>query len=308
MHTMTARERVSLAINHVETDRAATGEITIADEVVEAFFQVEDVTFAERAEFANRLGIDAVCEPPHWPSAFSDLPDPADARWNDLTPWATKTDRFTFAMLDGIFGWGPRLMGFERFLLASAKRSPDLVDLITRVERLNIGLAQRAADAGADGILIADDIAYTQGTTVSPEGLRNFFFPSLTRQVKGIAPLKIPVFFHSDGNLNAVMDDLVGSGVHGVQCLEPAAGMDLGHLKTRYGHRICLWGNLDPENLFLKRAVVDLQRTVKGIIHTGAPGGGFIFGSASGLTNGMRRENLEVAYRAACEGGSLSNS
>ena len=60
MHTMTARERVSLAINHTETDRAATGEITIADEVVEGFFQINGVTFTERAEFANRLGIDAL--------------------------------------------------------------------------------------------------------------------------------------------------------------------------------------------------------------------------------------------------------
>jgi uroporphyrinogen decarboxylase len=308
MHTMTARERVSLAINHTETDRAATGEITIADEVVEGFFQINGVTFTERAEFANRLGIDAVCESPQWAGAPSHLPTPAEAQWKDLSAWATETDRFAFAMLDGIFGWGSRFMGFDRFLLASVRGSQDLVDLINKVERLNIGLAKRAADAGADGVLIADDIAYNQGTTVSPEALRNFFFPTLARQVKGIASLKIPVFFHSDGNLNAVMDDLVGSGVHGVQCLEPAAGMDLGQLKARYGDRICLWGNLDPENLFLKRAVADLQRTVRGIIHTGAPGGGFIFGSTSGLVNGMRRENLEVAYRAVCEGGSLSSS
>ena len=305
---MTARERVSLAINHIETDRAATGEITIDDEVVEAFLQTGDVTFAERAEFVKRLGIDAVCESPHWASSFSDFPDPADARWNDLTLWPSETDRFAFAMLDGIFGWGTRVMGFERFLLASARGSQDLGDLTRKVEGLNIDLAQRAVDAGAHGVLIADDIAYNQGTTVSPEALRNFFFPSLARQIKEMAPLKIPVFFHSDGNLNAVMDDLVTSGVQGVQCLEPSAGMDLGHLKARYGDRLCLWGNLDPEHLFLKRAVADLQKTIRGIVHTGAPGGGFIFGSASGLARGMRRENLEIAYRAACEGGSLSSS
>ena len=306
--SMTARERVRLAINHIETDRAATGEITIDDEVVEAFLQTEDVTFAEQAEFVNRLGIDAVCESPHWISSFSDLPNPADARWNDLTSWATKTDRFAFAMLDGIFGWGARVMGFERFLLASARRSLDLVDLTRKVEGLNIDLAKRAVDAGAHGVLIADDIAYNQGTTVSPEALRNFFFPSLARQVKEMAPLKTPVFFHSDGNLNAVMDDLVTSGVQGVQCLEPTAGMDLGYLKAKYGDRICLWGNLGPENLFVKKTVADLQRTVREIIQTGGPGGGFIFGSTSGLARGMRRENLEIAYRAVCEGGSPSSS
>ncbi len=216
MQTMTARERVSLAINHTETDRVATGEITIADKVVEAFLGVDHVAFSERAVFVNRLGIDAVCEPPQWAGAPSHLPAPAEAQWKDLSAWATRTERFVFAMLDSVFGWGTRLMGFERFLLASVKCSQELSDLTDTVERLNIGLARRAVDAGADGILIADDIAYNQGTTVSPEALRAFFFPSLGKQVEAMASLKIPVFFHSDGNLNAVMDDLVATGVHGV--------------------------------------------------------------------------------------------
>ena len=305
---MTARQRVSLAINHIETDRVATGEITIADKVIGAFLHADHVTFSERAAFVNRLGIDAVCESPQWTGPLSRLPDPEEARWADLSAWATQTDRFVFAMLDGIFGWCVRLMGFERFLLISVKRSQELSDLLDKVERLNISLARQAADAGANGILIADDIAYTQGTTVSPEALRAFFFPSLERQIQGIASLKIPVFFHSDGNLNAVMDDLVATGVLGVQCLESQAGMDLGVLKTQYGDRICLWGNLDPQDLFLKKDPQDLRRTVKQIIHTGAPGGGFIFGTTSGLVDGMRRENLETAYQTVSEGGPSSRS
>jgi uroporphyrinogen decarboxylase len=211
-------------------------------------------------------------------------------------------------MVDGIFGWGIRLMGFERFLVESARASQELSDLADKIEGLNISLANQAVDAGADGILIADDIAYNQGTTVSPETLRAFFFPSLERQVREIASLGVPVFFHSDGNLNAVMDDLVKTGVHGVQCLEPQAGMDLGFLKTRYGDRICLWGNLDPEDLFLKRDPLNLRRTITRIVQTGSPGGGFIFGTTSGLVDGMRWENLEMAYRAVCEGDSLSRS
>jgi uroporphyrinogen decarboxylase len=305
---MTARERVSLAINHTETDRVATGEIGIADRVVKAFLRVDHVTFSERALFVNRLGIDAVCESPQWTSPLSRLPDPGDARWAGLSEWATRTDRFVFAVLDGVFGWGVRLMGFEGFLLVSVKRSQDLSDLVHQVERLNISLARQAADAGADGILIADDIAYTQGTTVSPEALRAFFFPSLERQIQEIACLQIPIFFHSDGNLNAVMDDLVATGVIGVQCLESQAGMDLGVLKTQYGDRICLWGNLDPNDLLLKRDPQVLRRTVKQIIDTGAPGGGFIFGTTSGLVDGMRRDNLETTYQTVCEDGPSSRS
>jgi uroporphyrinogen decarboxylase len=119
----------------------------------------------------------------------------------------------------------------------------------------------------------------------------------LETQLKGMACLEIPVFFHSDGNLTAVMDDLVGIGFHGFQCLESEAGMDLGYLKATYGQRVCLWGNLDPAEFFIERKPEELEKAVRLIIDVAAPGGGFIFGTSSGLVDGMRPENLETVYR-----------
>jgi len=308
MKEMDARERVALAIGHRVADRIPTGEITIADGIIRTLLQVDRVAFPERVEFVNRLGIDAVCESPQWTIPPVRLPNPADVRWEDLGSWANQTDRFVFAMLDGVFGWGFRLMGFEGFMTASLRRSEGLIDLVEGVERLNIGLAKRAAAAGADGVLIADDIAYKQGTTISPKLLGEFFFPSLARQLNGMATLRIPVFFHSDGNLNAVIEDLVEIGFHGLQCLESEAGMDLARIKAAFGERICLWGNLDPRDLFLKNNPEELALRVKRVIDVAAPGGGFIFGTSSGLVGGMRPENIEEVYRAARGGGSSSNS
>ncbi len=94
------------------------------------------------------------------------------------------------------------------------------------------------------------------------------------------------------------MDDLVEVGFQGLQCLEPEAGMDLARLKAAYGERICLWGNLDPGDLFLERDSEELQRRVQDMIEVAAPGGGFIFGTSSGLVDGMRPENIEAVYRA----------
>lgn len=304
--SLDARERVALAIAHRETDRIPTGEITIADEIIGTLLGLDGVTFPDRVEFVNHLGIDAVCESPEWPTATSRLPDPADASWNSIGAWATGTDRFVFAMLEGVFGWGTRLMGFNGFLTACLKGSKQLLDLIQGVERLNTDLAKRAAEAGANGILIADDIAHNQGTTVNPRALREFFFPSLRRQLDGIACSKIPVFFHSDGNLNAVIDDLVEIGFQGLQCIESGAGMDLAHLKGTYGKRLCLWGSFDPRDLFLERNAEELERRVRHIIDVAAPGGGFIFGTSSGLVGGMRPENLAVVYRVVGECGSSS--
>jgi uroporphyrinogen decarboxylase len=305
---LNARERVAQAIKHRETDRIPTGEIGIADGIIESVLKVDQVGFPERAEFTDRLGIDAVCESPEWPTPPPGLPDSKDARWKHLAAWATDTDRFVFAMLDGVFGWGTNLMGFEGFLAASSKRSEKLIALTNGVERLNTALAKQAVDIGADGILIADDIAYNQGTTINPQVLRDVFFPSLGRQLSGMTRLRIPVFFHSDGNFNAVIDDLVDMGFRGFQCLESGAGMDLARLKAAHGKRVCLWGNLDPGDLFLERSPEDLEKRVRDITDVAAPGGGFIFGTSSGLVEGMRPGNIETVYRAVSEGGSLSRS
>jgi uroporphyrinogen decarboxylase len=199
-------------------------------------------------------------------------------------------------------------MGFQGMLLAFHKQSEKIHDLLHGVERLNIGLAKRAVDVGADGVLIADDIAYNRSTTAAPRDRRRSYFPSLERQVAGIAGLGIPVFFHSDGNLNPVMDDLVGTGFQGLQCLESGAGMDLANLKASYGRRVCLWGNLDPKHLFLERRSRELGETVQKILEVGTPGGGFIFGTSSGLVDGMRLENIEAVYRVVGGGGSCPTS
>lgn len=305
---MDAKERVTRAIDHHETDRIPTGELTIADGLVASFLGVEGPGFPERLEFVTHFGIDAVCESPEWPTDTTSLPHAAQAEWKTLEAWATQSDRFVFALLDGVFGWGPRLLGFEGFLTASLKRSKRFMDLVHGVERLNLALAHRAVEAGADGVLIAEDIAHKQGTAVSPGDLREFLFPSLARQLQGMAPLGIPVFFHSDGNLNAVISDLVEIGFHGFQCLESAAGMDLAGLKVAYGRRVCLWGNLDPTELFLGGSSEELVNRVRDIIRVAAPGGGFIFGTSSGLVDGMRLEKIEAVYRVVSEWASSSRS
>ncbi len=295
---MNSRERVSLAIGHREPDRIPTGEITLADGIVQAFLQVDQVEFPERLEFTSRLGIDAVCESPEWPSPFSCPPKARDARWKDLGSWATRSDRFVFVIVDGVFGWGIRLMGFETFLSAFVKGTKQIIDLIDGVERLNIGLAKQAVARGANGVLIADDIAYRRGTIVDPDLLRKVLFPSLARQIRGMASTRMPVFFHSDGNLNAVLDDIVELGFQGLHCLEASAGMDLARIKANYGERVCLWGNLDAKHLFLDRKKEDLEKVVKNSLEVMAPDEGFIFGTSSGLVEGMRRQNIEAVYRA----------
>ena len=51
--------------------------------------------------------------------------------------------------------------------------------------------------------------------------------------VKEIKAYKnVPVFLHSDGNVNAVLEKVTEAGFDGIQSLQPSAGMDIGEVKN----------------------------------------------------------------------------
>ena len=162
--------------------------------------------------------------------------------------------------------------------------------------------------AGAHGVIIADDIAYHRSTYISPDAVKQHLLPIWQRQVTTARDLGVPVFFHSDGNLNAVVPTLVAAGFDGLQCLEPAAGMDLAGIKARYGNALCLMGNIDPALLSEQGSPLEaeqrcgrLRRAVLGLMTATGGDGGLIFGTCSGLHAGMSPELVQYMYDLAAE-------
>ena len=295
---MEPKDRVLAAIRHERTDRTPKGEIFIDDTVVQSSLGCEKVAFEERKEFVRLLGLDLICRSPFFPpqSEKTTLPKPSEADWDDLKDWSSQTDRFIFINLDGMMGWGMKLFGFRKWMVDLSRRSPYLSDYIRAVETLNLELAVQARDLGAMGVLIADDLGYQHGLMFSPELLQLYFFPSLARQTETLINLGLPVFFHSDGNLNGILADLAGMNLAGLHGLEDAAGMDLRSIKQQYGSRLCLWGNLDPGHLVFPRSREEIARQVDSILKAAGRDGGFIFGTNSGLFKGVRPENLRTIY------------
>ncbi len=295
------KERVIRAIHHQLVDRPPKGELCIDDEVVGAYFDTSSITHGHRRRFVELLDMDLICITPEYPVAKqpNHLPDPNFTYWPDLQRWAQETDIFPFVLLEGAFGWGVRRWGFERFILQVVKKDTDVVTFTRHVEVFNDQLARNAAQNGAAGVVFADDIAYQNGLIISPELLRIFFSPSYKAQVQRFKSYGLHTFFHSDGNLNEILDDILDSGFEGLQCIEEAADMDLAGIKEKYRSRLCLWGNLDPIYLTESLPHSAVEDKVRDIIHSGAEGGGFIFGTSSGLFKGVRVDLLRRAYLAA---------
>jgi uroporphyrinogen decarboxylase len=101
--------------------------------------------------------------------------------------------------------------------------------------------------------------------------------------------------FHSDGDLNSVLDDLVDSGIDGLNPIEIAAGMDLADLHRRYP-RLLFFGGIDVSALLPFGSPDEVRdAVVKAIDDTE---GRILVGSSTEVTNAVPLENY-LALRGA---------
>ena len=108
--------------------------------------------------------------------------------------------------------------------------------------------------------------------------------------------------WHSDGQLYAVIDDLIACGVDAVHPVEPAA-MDIREFKARYGNRLCVCGNVDVDYPLTRGTPAEVTRAVKDLLRDVAPGGGCAVGSGNSIAGWIPFENYQALRSAVLEHG-----
>ncbi len=101
---------------------------------------------------------------------------------------------------------------------------------------------------GIEAGFLGDDIAFKSGPLLSPVWMREHYFPRLARTIAAAHARGIKVLFHSDGNLNPILDDLVAAGIDGLNPIEILAGMDVGEIHRRHPH-LFMAGGIDVSQL-----------------------------------------------------------
>ena len=185
-------------------------------------------------------------------------------------------------------------------LLTDIVADPAFAEDVARiVTDYNLALIEAACQAGADVIVIDDDVADKNSTLMSPGHFRESIRPWNETLVAAAHTHGARVVFHSDGNIWAIMDDLVKMGFDGINPLEPSAGMDLANVKSRYGDRLCLLGNIDCGELLCNGSEADVEDAVREAIAAAAPGGGYVLCSSNSIHPGVNPENFIAMVRAA---------
>jgi uroporphyrinogen decarboxylase len=276
-------------------DRVPIGELCIDKALIQQTLSCEKTGFEETFSFVSKMNMDIFTISPVYPQEAKRLPRPDEYLWPELIKWTIETPLFTFALLDGAFEWGLRIFGFRDFLILNKTSPMTLSRFIQEVEELNQTLIRFLAKSGIDGIILGDDIAYAKGLMMKPSVLREYFFPSLARQVTVATKNGLPVFYHSDGNYRDVIADIIDMGFNGLHCIDRPSGMDITKIQKEVGNALCLWGHLDIADTTQAGDAEKLPDLVDSI-HRLASGKRFMLGTTSGLFKGMDLEGLRALY------------
>jgi uroporphyrinogen decarboxylase len=158
----------------------------------------------------------------------------------------------------------------------------------------NCRVVEKLQTLGFDFFFLYDDIACKTGLMFSPDMFREIFLPRFKILTDTIS---IPWAFHSDGNISAVFDDLIGLGVNCINPIEPPT-MDINQVKEKYGDRVALWGNIDLIHTLSSGTIEEVDAEVKKRILDIGMGGGYILGTANSITDFCLVENVLAMAKA----------
>jgi len=195
------------------------------------------------------------------------------------------------ANIHGGFSSGYLSCGIENFFLGMFRYPNQIRTLMSTFTNFWIELSKQLIDVGVHVIGVGDDLADKHAPFLSPADWRRLVKPGLEQIAHEVKKRQGLVFFHSDGNINPVLDDIAGMGFDGLHSMEPLAKMDIGSIKKKYGKKLCLLGNIDCSQTLCRAPLTKVAQETRAVIRDASPEGGHILSSSNSLHSAVRLEN-----------------
>jgi uroporphyrinogen decarboxylase len=190
--------------------------------------------------------------------------------------------------------------GWEEFFLDLVER-PDWVHFLCRkftdFYLEDYTRAVRLTQGRIDLFLLISDLGTQQGPLISRSMFREFVAPYLSEMIDLIHNLGARVLFHSCGNIEPFIPELIELGVDVLDPIQPAgARMQPEHLRACYGGRICFHGGLDMQELLPHAAPAEIQEQVRRYTQVLGSQGGYILGPAHLFQPDVPPQNILAVY------------
>jgi uroporphyrinogen decarboxylase len=194
------------------------------------------------------------------------------------------------------------LRGLEN-LLADFLVNPDLATAL--LDRLTVSAVQCAAHlarAGVDILETGDDVGMQTGMMMSPRVWRRWLKPRLAEVIASAKRVKpdILVFYHSDGNIEAIVPELIEIGVDVLNPVQPEC-MDPAKLKQEFGRDLAFWGTIGTQTTMPFSTAGEVKMVVRERIATVGQGGGLLLAPTHVIEPEVPWENVVAFFEAIDE-------
>jgi uroporphyrinogen decarboxylase len=177
-----------------------------------------------------------------------------------------------------------RLRGFEQFMV-DLVQNPPLVDyLLEQLTAMHLAVSLALTRAGIDILALRDDVGEPGRMLMSRAMWQRYFKPHVKTIIDTCrtANPDLAIFWHSDGNIEPIIPDLIEIGVDILNPVQPDV-MDPAELKRLYGDRLTFFGTVGTAQLWSWGTPEEIRGEVRERIATVGSGGGLIIAPAYDL-------------------------
>jgi uroporphyrinogen decarboxylase len=258
--------------------------------------------------FTDKFGIASKVTPASWPLGMTYNSITADENFLHLLQNTQVTDEDVaevaaavaeaddeIAVFGGVrsaFSFLFIALGIENLAMLMYDDPDLLVALIEAADDYWTKVGLKLLETGCTALYVANDLGMNERTLISPQQLREFFFPSMSKQIATWKEAGGKVIFHSCGNIDAVVDDIVAMGIDALNNLQEHAGMDIAKIKSLYQGKVTLIGNVDATNVLTSPDKTVIDGALKKVIDIAGYDGGLIVATDHSFHKGIPEENV----------------
>jgi uroporphyrinogen decarboxylase len=227
------------------------------------------------------------------------------SRWSDAAIRKEVAERHAANQPAGLFlghmyedSW--QIRGYEPFLIDLLTQRDWAEYLLDRIAVNNRARAIAGAQAGCDLLLSGDDVANQNAMMFTPDLWREVFKPRWAAVYAAARAIKpdIQIWYHSDGNISEILEDLIEIGVTILNPVQPEC-VDPRAIRKRFGKRLAFDGCVGTQTTFPFGTPDDMRGVVRGLKKDlDAMNGGLMLSPTHVLEPEVTLENIQAFFEA----------
>lgn len=247
----------------------------------------EEGYFIRTSPLAETMDLDAITWPdPHAPG----LMDRAAATIDTYGASHFIVPNMGFALFER--AWA--LRGLQSFLMDMVLNPEFVEGLLDRITEIQLGLIDRYLALGVDGGYFGDDYGAQKSMLFSPKMWRALIKPHLARLFAPFRERGLPVILHSDGQIQAILPDLVEIGLTALNPVQPEV---LPHewLHAEFGGRLAFYGGISTQTVLPQGSPAEVETAVARVARALAPTGtGLLIAPSHRMMTDVPMANVEA--------------